>query len=266
MALTMKQGLSATVFTIGVIGISSICEAGFTTVFAPTAAGEVGHVDILNGIYGGTFSASGVDFSNGSITATRIHDFDDSDGHSGSLNLLADSDVGVNDQVWHDGIAMLNARARYASYSQHFGYFQGSDNPTTGFTSGTLISVDTNPFLGLGETFGPTNIVGEWRWGREGTTTNSSLDSDNVDGLDHMVTYMITGAGLIDLGYSADDTVWLIFWDDQTYPGTDRDFNDLAIEIVAQAMAIPLPAPVALAGVGLIGVLLRRRKFARHLA
>ena len=172
----------------------------------------------------------------------------------------------MNDQVWHDGIANLNARARYAGYSQNFGYYQGADGPGTGFTSGTLVSVDTNPFLGTGESFGPTNIVGEWRWGRTGTTTNSSLDGENVDGLDHMVTYQITGAGLLDLGYAADATVWLLFWDDQDFPDTDRDFNDLTVEIVAVAMSVPLPAPLAIAGVGLFGVMLRRRKLAAQLA
>ena len=87
-----------------------------------------------------------------------------------------------------------------------------------------------------------------------------------MDGLDHMVTYQITGEGLIDLGYAADATVWLLFWDDQNFPGTDRDFNDLTIEIVAVAMSVPLPASVVIAGVGLFGMMLRRRKLAEQLA
>ncbi|MCZ6834400.1 MAG: hypothetical protein O7G85_01370 [Planctomycetota bacterium] len=246
------------------LAITGSAQAGFTTVVAPTAAGEIGHAAIFDGVYGGSFSASGLNFTNGSITATRIHDFDSGGGHSGSLNLLASSDVGANDQVWHDGIANLQAVARYAGYSQDFGYYQGSDNPGTGFTSGTLLSLVTNPFLGEGPTSSPTNIVGDWRWGRDGTTTNSSLHSDNVDGLDHMVTYMITGAGLAALGYDADATIWMIFFDDQEWPDTDRDFNDLAVEIVARA--IPIPAPVMLAGLGLLGLGLSRRRLAASIS
>jgi hypothetical protein len=244
------------------LAISVSASAGFTTVHAPSAPGEIGHAAILSGVYGGTFSASGVDFSNGSITATRVHDFNGFSGHSQPLNLLGTNMGTANDQIWVDGIAHLQAVARYAGYNQSFGYYQGSDDPSTGFTSGTLLTLSTNPFLGDGPTAGPINIQGEWRWGRTGTTTNSSLNTDNADNRDHMVTYRITGSGLASLGYSADAVVWMLFWDDQPYDSSDRDFNDLAVEIVAVAMAIPIPAPIALAGLGLIGVVVSRRRLA----
>lgn len=233
-------------------------HGGFTTISAPISAGELNHQQILSGIYGGSFSASGVDFSNGSITATRIHDFDASDGHSGSLNLLANNDAGANDQIWIDGIALMTGRARYANENQSLGIFQGSDNTTTGFSTGTLLSINSNPFLGSGTTYGPTNLSGEWRWGSDGAAMRSSMEGDNADGLDHMVTYMITGAGLAALGYDADATVWLMFWDDGLGQDGDRDFNDLVVEVMA--MAIPLPAPLAMAGIGILGLIFCRKK------
>ena len=56
----------------GSFALAESARAGFTAVSAPTSSGEIGHADIFNGIYGGSFSAGGLNFSNGSITATRI--------------------------------------------------------------------------------------------------------------------------------------------------------------------------------------------------
>ena len=66
-----------------VLSCTMSARAGFTTVSTSTNRGELGHADILAGVYGGSFSASGVNFTNGSITAVRVHDRQeiDSDGN-----------------------------------------------------------------------------------------------------------------------------------------------------------------------------------------
>ena len=92
-----------------------------------------------------------------------------------------------------------------------------------------------------------------------------AITDDNSDGMDHMVTYQITGSGLASLGYDADAIVWLLFWEDGDSTSADGDYNDLVVEIVAVAAAIPLPAPIALAGVGLLGVVLGRRRLQHQL-
>lgn len=260
------QGVKLVVGATCALSLSTVAQAGFTTISSGITLGEIGHSDILNGIYGGSFVMDGLNFSNGSITAVRMHDFDNGDGYSGSLNLLSTAGAGMNDQIWNDGIAIMGTRARYSSYDQSFGIYEGSSDPTTGFTGGALITADSNPFLGSGSSYGPTTITGDWRWGREGTTAQSSYMGDNSDGLDHMVTYRITGDGLISLGYEADAVVWLLFWDDEASETADRDFNDLVVEIVAVAIPIPIPAPVALAGLGLLAVVLGRRRMFKHLS
>ncbi|MCZ6834170.1 MAG: hypothetical protein O7G85_00195 [Planctomycetota bacterium] len=237
-------------------------NAGFTTISSPSARGELSHTEILNGLYGGSFSSSDVNFTNGSITATRIHDFDNGDGHSGSLNLLSSSGSGMNDQVWTDGVSLMSAQAVYGDAGQSFGIFQGSDDPTSGYTGDSMLSI--NPFVGTHMTYGQVTLNSDWRWGRDGTSLQSSLEGENSGSLDHMVTYMITGAGLVDLGYDPNAVIWLLFWDDGSLEGSNRDFNDLVIQISAiGGQVIPLPAPILLASIGLFGMILTRKRFIR---
>ena len=248
-----------------VIGCAVPANAGFTEIGSSSNRGGPGHAEILAGIYGGSFTADGVNFSNGTISAVRVHDFDAGDGYSGSLALLSGSLDGVNDQVWNDGIALMGVRTRTGSYGTSFGVYQGDDQPATGFTGSSLLSTGANPFVGTGMTYGSTTLAGDWRWGMDSDGNFSSFMGDNDGGADHMVTYMITGEGLAALGYAADATVWLLFWDKGGADDANREFNDYVVEIVAAAVAIPIPAPVALAGVGLIGLLLVRKRFARSL-
>src|SRR5438034_10991527 len=76
-------------------------NASLTTVKASKPS-EMGIEQILEGTYGGNFSASGNDFTNGSITAHRI-----------------DDDL---DQVWTGGTFDITAKAKFSGYTQSLGY------------------------------------------------------------------------------------------------------------------------------------------------
>ena len=72
-------------------------HAGFSTINT-VANGEPSLGQILGHEYGGTFAANGVNFSNGSVTATRIND--------------------NNDQIWNTHFVSANVVAKFAAFTQ----------------------------------------------------------------------------------------------------------------------------------------------------
>lgn len=234
---------------------ASSALAGFTTVMGLTGAtgpaGEPTHEAIFEGVYGGAFTLSGNDFigsgASAGITAVRVDDF----GIGGMMNLngaAGDADDGV----WTDGVVTIEAAARYAGFSQSFGFFDGA-------SGGTYQNLFNTSGTGFGITGGTTFAAATWttgniwRWGRSGTNgPHSSLAGDNVDGRDHMVAYQILGLGV---------KTWMLFWEDlNTGQNPDWDYNDLAVELRV-VNVIPLPAPLGLAAAGMLGVLgVRRRR------
>ena len=71
-----------------ILALAASAHAGFSTV--GSNAYEPSHEQILESLYGGDFTASGNDFSNGTVTATRVDDADDEVFASGlSLDPVA---------------------------------------------------------------------------------------------------------------------------------------------------------------------------------
>ena len=226
--------------------------------YTHTGSGEKTVEELLEGIYGGGFTsddgiATGTSRTlylgggaEGNVSALRVFDFlacsengDQSNNDVHPINLITGTPLDV-DPIWTDGVATATAQAKFALYSQEFGYDQ-HDGPLggrTGYTSWIVVS--GNGFAGDGMS---AQIVGDaermfsptWEWARSGNKPAVPHDvwysGNNSDGLDHMITYEITG-----LDNGAEKT-WLLFWDDQVAGRTDRDFNDLVVEIQANRTA-----------------------------
>jgi hypothetical protein len=219
--------------------------AGFTPI-GPPHPGEDSHAQILSHIYGGTFSPVGsLNFSNGLVTANRVEDFIVEEG-----NPTGGEDA--SDQTWRAQFTNAVAEARFAAFSQEFGYFQGS----TGGSYIPLFPVVGEGYGVTGEAVIPLLANQLLRWGRNGDNgIFSSKIADNTDNRDHMVTYQIFdeqgtaggGQGIFR---------WLVLWEDirDNEPFEDWDFNDLAVEITA------VPEPTSVAALGLVSLLVLRRR------
>ncbi len=234
----------------------SSAQADFTKIASPFP-GELSQAQILDGIYGGTFVNSGVNYSNGAVTAVRMSDSPLS-GVQGVVN-----DASATDQVWHDGFIQASAQVRYTILpGDTFGYFGGA----SGGSYTKLFDVNGYGFNVSGST--SLDLTGQtWRWGMSrdglfGDVTHSSLQADN-GGADYLVTYQITGLGDI-----STEKTWLLFWEDlYNGPILKGDFNDVVVEVKASATggdnlaAVPAPGAVVLGAIGLslVGWLQRRK-------
>ena len=185
--------------------------------------------------------------------------------HEPDLASILDSEFGPGnlqridddmDQYWTGaGEITATAVAKYAGYSQHFGFINESDD----FTS--LLYV---PYMDAqSNSFNVAESGSPFRFGLDpsGSPLFSSDASDNVfcdkvfcsPELDHMVSWLITG------GEFAGD--YILAWEDLKFLG-DRDYNDLVVRLSGVSpQVVPVPAAAWLFGSGLIGLaaFVRRR-------
>jgi hypothetical protein len=205
--------------------------AGFTQV-KPPPAGEMGRDQILSHLYGGTFVASGNHYTNGTITAYRI---EDQSLASGPMNILSGSYGSASDQTWH-GDFTARAVAKFSLNQQTLGFDRGN-----GFEK--LFDVTGYGFA-INNASKTIHTDADFCFNRKGDSGNQcSINSENIDARDHMVTYCIEGAGA---------NKWLMFWEDINLSQniskrrSSSDFNDLVIEVSphTHVAAVPLPPTV----------------------
>jgi hypothetical protein len=271
-ALAFRARPSLLPATVAVLLVTGIClcsaSGAVYTPVNPAIPPEQSTNQILSHIYGGTFVPAGVDYTNGVITAHRVQDNVAAEGRGVEpLNLFdfnnhgneLNTGVDTTDQLWTADAVVATAQARYAVYSQAFGYFDGT-------SGGSYIPI----FNVTGDGYNVTgagsvgNLGGHiWRWARAGGFfTFTSQNSDNPASIDHMVTYRIDfGGGGGNLGSTT--VTYLLFWEDKApndNPPPDYDYNDLVVEIRASVPDVPEPATATgLAAIAMIAAVRRRR-------
>jgi hypothetical protein len=157
------------------------------------------------------------------------------------------------DALWEllDEPGTVQARARYAGYSNVFGLISGADGfqalPGVTINNGIITHEDPASSIAL------PDITGQFRLAIRTPEDQiwSSLAGENIDLLDHMVTWVDDN----------DPYHYFVAFEDLPFPGSDGDFNDLVLEL-HNVLDAPVPEPVTLSllGVGLATLIWSRRR------
>lgn len=220
-----------------VVGVSS-AQAGMTPI-GKVPAFEVGQEQILEHHFGGDWHKVGDDFYNGAMSAKRMDDF----LSTPSVLNIAKGECGFStDQTWCGNKFTVSAVAKFSDYSQKIGTMDENNHAMN------LLDVHGYGF-NIDPAAASVDMHGkQFKWTRDGDSgKQTSLDSDNLDGRDHLITYVMDGVP------GAAGPVWMMFFEDlnklsgMAKNRTVADYNDLALEVRAAPMAVPLP-PAGWAG------------------
>jgi len=243
--------LLASVSAVSMLGIGA-SNAGMTTV--KTAPGtEVGHRQIFEHQYGGNFHKVGDDFYSGNVSAKRMDDWMSSLG----VQNLKTGECGLAADQWFSGKFSVSAVAKFSNNTQRLGVesVKGASRDLFNVKGYGFDISNAHTSLDISDSF-------KWsRWGDSGVQT--SIDTDNADGRDHMVTYVIEGLD------GQTKPTFMMFWEDLNRSAATpkkrswADYNDLVLEVRSDVQAIPLPAPAIAGLIMLGGVIWKKRYLAR---
>jgi len=209
-----------------IIALGFVPVANATTINDPWAPNSSDSTEqnlytIYNSIYGTTYT-SGADLPQ--VSPDEV------------FNLMA-------------GAAAVIAEARYAGFGQQFGFYQPTDSSSP-LTYTQLFDVQNpnsgSPLLGFSTVISPTGDFGFYDLA--GGTYWHSQSGLNPNSEDHMVTIA-----------TSDPNVFLLAFEDLPFALSDQDYNDLVIQVTVRPRNIvPEPTSMALLGMGLAGVVVRK--------
>jgi hypothetical protein len=221
----------------GIVGASSV-QAGLTSIGARPSF-EVGQESIFEHQYGGDWHKVGDDFYNGTMSAKRM---DDWLSNPGVLSIGKGACGYSDDERWSGGKFTMTAVAKWSGNAQKLNLIDSSGHVH-----------DLLDVKGYGFDIDPASATidmhnQQFKFQRTGDSgTQSSVDAENADLRDHLITYVIEGLP----GQTM--PVWMMFWEDMNrfsntpLKRTWADYNDLAVEIRSAPHAVPLP-PAGWAG------------------
>jgi hypothetical protein len=211
----------------------------------------------------GTAPAATTDISDapsGEVNLTGIGGILDQIYDLRNLTRVDDFDVSLNDQIWNPANGYATAQAKYASFSQDFGYIPDLNGDNIFDESFLSLFTATGNGINLGGltvtvpfNSGEVNFI--WALKPSGAPLWTSLPGQNSDALDHMVTWLIS-----DNEARPNNVVgnYVFAWEDLP-GGGDRDFNDIVVE--ANVAPVPIPAAILLLGSGLAAMIGIRKRF-----
>ena len=241
-----------------------VSEAGFTAVKQPKRRSDPSHEQILERVYGGDFvsDSSGLNFSSDSgVTVTRLDDTEAAGAAS-------------TDEIWNARILSARAVAAFGRGKRMAGYFATGTNGQLS----KLFDAAGRKFDVSGACDSATSVDGElcFARGRKANRMFSSVAASNRDGTDHLVSYQVQTPG----GDEGAAT-YLLCWEDRLGKRSDRDYNDMVIELkttptlagaaataaaaISEPLLIPLPPALwsglgGLVGLGVFGAVRRSKR------
>jgi hypothetical protein len=165
------------------------------------------HAKEFQAAYGGTWQQVGNNFKSKRLTATRISD--------------------SSDIIWSGDVVSAVAIGAYSTSAQTFGYVPGN----SGGTYVNLFDV-TGSNASVNGGVGPTTMPATYRLARYGgfLPLLTSDPADNVDGRDHLISYVLEGLA----GQPANETTYVLFFEDTPSVTSDFDFDDMVVQLTLQ--------------------------------
>lgn len=223
---------------------ASDADAANSPIGPSIGSGELSQQQILENLYGGSFTRSGDDFSNGQVDVERV------------------SDEGGAEQIFQSEFGSARAVASFARNSQTF----GTINDEGRFLP--LFRTHRNTLDGAG----PVDLRGSGLSNtilalQSGGATYAADPTLNPGGADQLVSYAVKSRGA---SPASSPDAFLLFWEDTASASSDYDYNDLVVEVSAAGgdpanVLIPLPAAawsglMVMAGVGIAAGIRRMRR------